>query len=111
MLFIFISGSFNHGTVSFFACQAACLMDCMEGGNNASRIEVFKLISLSLMFVFLFIFLLALLYFLMYLRFFFICLSVYVLVSVFFFTYLFPKPPYVINLHFLTVVIFVFVSV
>lgn len=30
-----------------FACQAACLMKCMEGGNDASRIEVLKLIMLS----------------------------------------------------------------
>ena len=52
MSFICIAGSFNHGTVSFFACQAACLMECMEGGNDASRIEVLKLIILSLMFVF-----------------------------------------------------------
>lgn len=27
-------------------------MECMEGGNDASRIEVLKLILLSLMFVF-----------------------------------------------------------
>ena len=45
--FISISGSYNHGTVSLFACQAACLMECMEGGNDASRIEVLKLIILS----------------------------------------------------------------
>lgn len=56
--FICISGLFNHGTVSFFACQAACLMECMEGGNDASRIEVLKLIILSLMFVF-FVYILA----------------------------------------------------
>lgn len=36
----------------FFACQAACLMECMEGGNDPSRIEVLKLIILSLMIVF-----------------------------------------------------------
>ena len=52
MSFICIAGSFNHGTVSFFACQAACLMECMEGANDASRIEVLKLIISSLMFVF-----------------------------------------------------------
>ena len=52
MSFICIAGSFNHGTVPFFACQAACLIECMEGGNDASRIEVLKLIILSLMFVF-----------------------------------------------------------
>ena len=52
MSFICIAGSFNHGTVSFFACQAACLMKCMEGGNDSSRIEVLKLIISSLMFVF-----------------------------------------------------------
>ena len=52
MSFICIAGSFNHGTVPFFACQAACLMECMEGGNDASRIEVLKSIILSLMFVF-----------------------------------------------------------
>ena len=56
--FICIAGSFNHGTVSFFACQAACLMECMEGGNDASRIEVLKLIILSLMLVF-FVYILA----------------------------------------------------
>ena len=85
-LFICIAGSFNHGTVSFFACQAARLMESMEGGNDASRIEVLSCLFCPLCLYFLFIILLALLYFLMYLRFFFICLSVYVPVSVFFFS-------------------------
>lgn len=61
-------------------------MECMEDGNDASRIEVLKLIILFLMFVF-FVYIFA--YFivlLMYLRFFFICLSAYVPVSVFFFS-------------------------
>ena len=96
MSFICIAGSFNHGTVPFFACQAACLMECMEGGNDASRIEVLKLIILSLMFVFV-VYILACFIILFnvssFLSFFF--LSVYVPASVFFFffTYLFPKHP------------------
>ena len=84
--FIWISGSFNHDTVPFFACQAACLMECMEGGNDASRIEVLKLIILSLMFVFFVYILDCFIVLLMYLCFLFICLSVYAPVSVFFFS-------------------------
>ena len=96
MSFICIAGSFNHGTVSFFACQAACLMECMEGGNDASRIEVLKLIILSLMFVFVvYIFACFIILFNVssFLSFFF-CLFMYLLpFFFFFFTYLFPKHP------------------
>ena len=93
MSFICISGLFNHGTVPFFACQAACLMECMEGGNDASRIEVLKLIILSLMFVFV-VYILACFIILFNVSSFLFYLSVYVPVSVFFFfTYLFPKHP------------------
>ena len=60
-------------------------MECMEGGNDASRIEVLKLIILSLMFVFFVYILDCFIVLLMYLCFLFICLSVYAPVSVFFF--------------------------
>ena len=71
-------------------------MECMEGGNDASRIEVLKLIILSLMFVFVvyilscFIILFNVSSFLSF--FFFVCLCT-CFRFFFFFTYLFPKHP------------------
>ena len=59
-------------------------MECMEGGNDASRIEVLKLIILSLMFVFV-VYILACFIILFNVSSFLFYLSVYVPVSVFFF--------------------------
>ena len=91
--FISISGSYNHGTVSF-VCLSGGLFNGVCGRRKwcvKDRGAQIDYIVLSC--IFWLIFLLALLYFLVYLRFLFICLSVYVPVSVLFFTDMFPKHP------------------
>ena len=69
-------------------------MECMEGGNDASRIEVLKLIILSLMFVF-FVYIVACFIILFNVSsFYFLFVFLFMcLFPPFFFTYLFPKHP------------------